>query len=87
MKKNFGQYTKEAREHRRKPYVDTTFMKMEMPGRKNPGKSKKTWLRNAEEDLSGSPLDEEDVFDRDEWRPLTKSQTCWFGKEDVKRRR
>ena len=50
-------------------------MEMEIPGTRPRGRPKKTWMKNIEEDMSQLNLNEEDVYDRDRWRVLIKSQT------------
>ena len=50
-------------------------MEMEAPGRRPPGRPKKTWIKNVEEDLTEWNLNKEDVFDREKWRALIKRQT------------
>ena len=50
-------------------------MEMEVPGTKPKGRPKETWMKNIAEDMcEWNPL-EEDVYDRDRWRALIKSQT------------
>ena len=50
-------------------------MELEAPGRRPPGRPKKTWIKNVEEDLTEWSLNKEDVFDREKWRALIKRQT------------
>ena len=50
-------------------------MEMEIPGARPRGRPKKTWMKNIEEDMRELNLVEGDVYDRDRWRALIKSQT------------
>ena len=48
---------------------------LEAPGRRPPGRPKKTWAKNVEENLKEAGLEEQDALDRDRWRVILKRLT------------
>ena len=48
---------------------------LEAPGRRPPGRPKKTWAKNVEEDLGEAGAVEEDALDRAGWRVIMNRLT------------
>ena len=48
---------------------------LEAPGRRPPGRPRKTWAKNIEEDLIEAGAMEEDAMNRDEWRVIINRLT------------
>ena len=49
--------------------------RLEAPGRRPPGRPKKTWAKNVEENLREAGVEEEEALERERWRVIINRLT------------